>query len=159
IAFLDQRVKNVADAQGRIRGSNRMLGVLPRLPDDISDPNQASIAAYCVHHIRTILQIGPGREHQVIAISSPSPGDGKTSLALRFGLSFAASSAKTLLIDCDVIGGGLTSRMNAVIRRKIGDILVRSGYATPAQIEDAVTIAQATSRRLGEILVERGIVT
>jgi len=159
IAFLDQRVKNVADAQGRIRGNYRMLGVLPRLPDDISEPDQASIAAYCVHHIRTILQIGAGPEHQVIAVSSPSPGDGKTSLAVALGLSFAASSSKTLLIDCDVIGGGLTHRMNAVIRRKIGDILVRSGCATPAQIEDAVAAAQVRSCRLGEILVERGIVT
>src|SRR5262249_35548857 len=30
IAYFDQRVKNVADARGRIRGNNRVLGVLPR---------------------------------------------------------------------------------------------------------------------------------
>ena len=159
IAYLDQRMKNVGDAQSRISGSNRMLGVLPRLPDDISDPAQASFAAYCVHHIRTLLQIGAGQNQQVIAVSSPSPGDGKTSLAVALGLSFAASSSKTLLIDCDVIGGGLTARMNSVIRRKIGDLLVRLGHATPAQIEDALKTAQAESRRLGEILVERNVLS
>ncbi len=159
IAYLDQRVKHVADAQGRIHGSNRMLGVLPRLPEDISDPAQASIAAYCVHHIRTLLQIGATQNNEVIAVSSPSPGDGKTSLAVALGLSFAASSSKTLLIDCDVIGGGLTARMNSVIRRKIGEVLVRLGLATPQQIDDALTTAQAESRRLGEILVERKILS
>ncbi|MGN6370710.1 MAG: exopolysaccharide transport family protein [Phycisphaerae bacterium] len=159
IAYLDQRVKHVADAQSRISGGNRMLGVLPRLPEDISDPGQASIAAYCVHHIRTLLQISAANNQQVVAVSSPSPGDGKTSLAVALGLSYAASSSKTLLIDCDVIGGGLTARMNSVIRRKIGDVLVRLGHASPEQIDDALKAAQTESRRLGEILVERKVVT
>lgn len=88
-----------------------MLGILPDLPDRLNDPEQAGIAAHCVHQIRTMLQIN-GRNESVIAITSAQPGDGKTSLALSLGLSYAACGSNTLLIDCDLIGAGLTTRLN-----------------------------------------------
>jgi capsular exopolysaccharide synthesis family protein len=99
-----------------------LLGILPNLPDRLSDPEQAAIAAHCVHQIRTMLQIngsaigaaGPeaGDDRRVFAVTSAAPGDGKTSLTLALGLSYAACGTRTLLIDCDLVGGGLTSRMN-----------------------------------------------
>lgn len=89
-----------------------LLGILPTLPDNITDPEQAGIAAHCVHQIRTLLQIGVrGDEPPVFAVTSPTAGDGKTSLALSLGLSFASSGARTLLLDLDMIGGGLSSAM------------------------------------------------
>jgi hypothetical protein len=90
-----------------------LLGILPDLPDRLSDPEQASIAAHCVHQIRTMLQISGGtEERRVFAVTSAAPGDGKTSLTLALGLSYAACGTRTLLIDCDLVGAGLTSRMN-----------------------------------------------
>jgi len=91
-----------------------LLGILPYLPEKMQDSEQAGIAAHCVHQIRTLLQIG-GSEHdrRVFAITSPTSGDGKTSLSLSLGLSFATSGARTCLIDFDMIGGGLTSAMQA----------------------------------------------
>jgi Mrp family chromosome partitioning ATPase len=41
-------------------------------------------------------------------ITSACSGEGKTSLAVSLGLSFAASGARTLLIDCDLVGQGIT---------------------------------------------------
>jgi capsular exopolysaccharide synthesis family protein len=78
------------------------------------DPEKAGIAAHCVHQIRTLLQLG-GVEHdkKVFAITSATSGDGKTSLSVSLGLSFAASGSNTLLIDFDMIGGGLTAAMGA----------------------------------------------
>src|SRR5207248_4165295 len=74
------------------------------------------------HQIRTMLQIngssigaaGPeaAEDRRVFAVTSAAPGDGKTSLTLALGLSYAACGTRTLLIDCDLVGGGLTSRMN-----------------------------------------------
>lgn len=96
-------------------GGLTLLGILPDLPDRLSDPEQASIAAHCVHQIRTMLQIntdGTQEERRVFAVTSAAPGDGKTSLTLALGLSYAACGTRTLLIDCDLIGAGLTSRMN-----------------------------------------------
>lgn len=90
-----------------------LLGILPNLPDRLSDPQQAGIAAHCVHQIRTMLQISrTNDEPQVIAVTSAAPGDGKTSLTLALGLSYAACGARTLLIDCDLGGAGLSHRLN-----------------------------------------------
>jgi capsular exopolysaccharide synthesis family protein len=90
-----------------------LLGILPNLPDRLSDPQQAGIAAHCVHQIRTMLQISRSNdEPQVLAITSASAGDGKTSLTLALGLSYAACGARTLLVDCDLLAAGLTHRLN-----------------------------------------------
>src|SRR5256885_14103285 len=69
-----------------------LLGILPNLPDRLSDPEQAAIAAHCVHQIRTMLQIngsaigaaGPeaSDDPRVFAGTSAAPGAGKARLAL-----------------------------------------------------------------------------
>jgi capsular exopolysaccharide synthesis family protein len=92
-----------------------LLGILPNLPDRLTDPEQAATAAHCVHQIRTMLQIGTNPDDpQVYAVTSAAAGDGKTSLCLALGLSFAASGSRTLLIDCDLVGAGLTARLDMV---------------------------------------------
>jgi capsular exopolysaccharide synthesis family protein len=112
IGLLDGRFR-FSDETNSDLGGVPLLGILPNLPDLLSDPEQAATAAHCVHQIRTILQItGSEADRRAFAITSASPGDGKTSLCLALGLSFAASGSRTLLIDADLIGGGLTSRLN-----------------------------------------------
>jgi capsular exopolysaccharide synthesis family protein len=111
LSFLDGRFRYSDEANSDMNVP--LLGILPNLPDLLTDPTQAATAAHCVHQIRTILQItGHSAERRVFAITSASPGDGKTSLTLALGLSFAASGSRTLLIDGDLIGGGLTARLN-----------------------------------------------
>jgi capsular exopolysaccharide synthesis family protein len=110
--LLDRKYRYSDEAtSGGTRGVP-LLGILPNLPDRLSDPSQASVAAHCVHQIRTMLQLncldeGPS----VLAVTSATSGDGKTSLSLALGLSFAASGSRTLLIDTDLIGGGLSARL------------------------------------------------
>lgn len=110
---MDRRYRYSDDA-GTNMSHVPLLGILPYIPESIDDPDKAGVAAHCVHQIRTLLQIG-GVEHdrKVFAITSATSGDGKTSLCLSLGLSFAASGASTLLIDFDMIGGGLTAAMGA----------------------------------------------
>ena len=158
IALLDRRLRNIFDAQDRF-GDVTMLGILPRLPDDLADPDQAAMASHCVHQIRTLLQIGSDVQgRRVITVTSPASQDGKTSLTLALGLSFSASGSKTLVIDCDLAGGGLSARVNAIIRRKIGQILLRQQIVTEQQIEQALRVAQESDQRLGEALVDLGFV-
>lgn len=158
LALLDRRFRSPDDA--RSSGKLALLGVLPNLPDDLADPEQAAIAAHCVHQIRTLLQIGSGSNHRrVFTITSPGPGTGKTSLSLSLGVSFAAAQSRTLLIDCDLIGGGLTVRVDAIIRRKIGQILARQGLVTQAQLDVAARLARNSSKKFGEILTELGHIT
>jgi capsular exopolysaccharide synthesis family protein len=91
-----------------------LLGILPRLPEQLSDPEQAAVAAHCIHQIRIMLQVGPNPDRRrVFMVTSSATGDGKTSLTMALGLSFAASGSKTLVIDCDMVGQGLTHRLKA----------------------------------------------
>src|SRR5581483_6965786 len=122
-AFMDRRLRSPDQAErGRLHAP--MLGLLPRLPEDLSDPAQAALAAHCVHEVRTLLQIWSRRSrHRVFAITSPNPGAGKTSLTLALGASYATANLRTLVVDCDLIAGGLTRRVEAIVRRKLGQIL------------------------------------
>src|SRR5262249_28292873 len=42
-----------------------------------------------------------GRGHQVVQVTSPNPGDGKSTLAANLAVSVAQSGKRTVLIDCD----------------------------------------------------------
>jgi Mrp family chromosome partitioning ATPase len=159
LALIDRRFRNPDDARTSA-GRLALLGVLPSLPDDLADPEQAAISAHCVHQIRTLLQISSaGNDSRVFTITSPAAGTGKTSLTLALGVSFAAANSKTLMIDCDIIGGGLTARIEAIIRRKIGQVLRREGLISQQQLDIATRLAQNSQKRLGEILVDLGYLT
>ncbi|HYO11380.1 MAG TPA: AAA family ATPase [Tepidisphaeraceae bacterium] len=111
VGIMDGRMRYSEEAGSDMSGMT-LLGILPELPDRLTDPAQAATAAHCVHQIRTMLQINAGDDRNVFAVTSASPGDGKTSLTLALGLSFAASGSRTLLIDCDLVGAGLTARLD-----------------------------------------------
>ena len=157
LCLADRRLKHPDDVIGE-SGSMPLLGVLPNLPDDLSDPRQAMLAGFCVHHIRTLMQLGDeGLPRQVFVVTGPSGGSGKTSLTLSLGISFASSGAKTLLVDSDVVGGGLTRRLEAIIRRRIGQLLLQNGLLTQEQLEHGLHIARERGVMLGEALVSLGI--
>lgn len=164
IGLANPRYRFSDETSTEVTGLN-LLGILPDLPDRLSDPEQASIAAHCVHQIRTMLQIsGGGEERRVFAITSPASGDGKTSLTLALGLSYAACGTRTLLIDCDLVGAGLTSRMNvnaaegvleAIANRSLPEYVRSTDVADvsilpvgSAQTLHASTLSPAALRRL-----------
>ncbi len=160
LGFCDRRVRHLDDVHQGMRHTNRVLGVLPHLPDGPTDPEQAGMAAHAVHQLRTLLQRRRAlTEKPVFAITSASPGAGKTSLTLALGLSYAASGAKTLLIDCDIIGGGLTSKMKRTARRRLGHILRREELINNAQLAAGLAVAKRTGCRIGQALVAEGFVT
>ena len=164
VGLINPRYRFSDETGSDINGIN-LLGILPDLPDRLSDPEQASIAAHCVHQIRTMLQInGAPEERRVVAITSAAPGDGKTSLTLALGLSYAACGARTLLIDCDLVGAGLTARMNvsspagvleAIANRSLFEYVRSTDVADvtilpvgSAQTLHASTLSPAALRRL-----------
>lgn len=110
IGTMDQRYRFSEDTDAS--GAMTLLGILPNLPDLLTDPKQASIAAHCVHQVRTMLQLRMhADDSNLFAVTSAAPGDGKTSLTLALGLSFAASGSRALLIDCDLVGAALSRRL------------------------------------------------
>jgi Mrp family chromosome partitioning ATPase len=101
------------------------LGVLPDLGASLNDPHTSDIASHCVHQIRN--QIEAVREPSagyVLAVSSPFQGDGKTSIVMALGWSYAAAGYNTLLIDCDMVGRSLTRQLGLTGREGVKEALV-----------------------------------
>lgn len=156
IGASDRRYRYIEDTYDTM-GHLRMLGVLPRLPADLADPAQASIAAHAVQQIRTMLQLAYiDNPQRVFSVTSGTSGDGKTSLTMALGLSFAASGARTLLIDFDLSGRGLSEQAQAVVRRRIGHVLLKEGRISEPQLAEGLHLATQSSCRLGEALVQLG---
>ncbi len=87
-----------------------VIGVVPDIADGSRDAKaQAGIV---VHQICNALYVNSSRDlHPVYAVTSPSCGDGKTSIALAMGASFAAVGCKTLVADLDLVAQGLTRHL------------------------------------------------
>ncbi len=102
-----------------------LLGILPTLPEHLDDPEQAAVAAHCIHQIRAMLQLGgQNGSRSVYMITSSTAGDGKTSLTMALGLSFAAAGSRTLVVDFDMAGQGLTHRLKASPSTGIVEVLL-----------------------------------
>lgn len=96
----------------RIEGAGALLGTVPDLRD--GGPEHAALAALSVHHLRNMLQMNAPATAggAVYTVSSAMAGDGKTSLSLSLAMSFAAMGNRTLLIDADFIGQGLSRQLS-----------------------------------------------
>ncbi len=134
----ESKLRHLEDVGGD-DSRGRFLGVIPELPgdgaahveaEDGRDPGE--MGDYCVHHIRTMLQLRSAEHKAVIALTSPSPGAGKTTVGLALGMSFAAAGSRTLLIDCDFVGHGLTSSLRSIVCDGAGRALL-SGVSEPHQ--------------------------
>ena len=72
-----------------------LLGILPDLKN-VSDEEQLSAAARCIHQMRVLLRtLANGRPSSIYLITSSTAKEGKTSLTMSLGLSFAASGLRT----------------------------------------------------------------
>jgi Mrp family chromosome partitioning ATPase len=127
IGLRDRRLRtseDIATSLSRLR----LLGLMPELPSDLGDAQGAEIAAHCVHQIRTLLQIGHSRDHGgAYCITGPGVGSGKTTLAFALGLSFGRSGTRTLLVDADLSGRGLTWRVGQMLLSNARRIAGESG--------------------------------
>ncbi len=154
VGLLDSRLRHASDAKNGLRDV-RMLGVLPSLPDDLADPDQAERAAHAINHIRTLLQIS-GPNNRVFSITGPAAGSGKSSLTVALGLSFSASGNKVLLIDGDIVGAGLTRRLGAVVNKPFDEVVREDGRVSAMQLEEADAVALRKGINLMDALIEIG---
>ncbi len=108
LTFLD-RTYRFTDEIEKLGLDAPLLGALPELGN--ADPEQEEIAALSVHHLRNMVLLHPPMDvpdPKVYTVTSAGAGDGKTSLSLSLGMSFAASGMRTILVDADLLGRGLT---------------------------------------------------
>jgi len=117
--------------------------------------------------VRTALYFSArGTGHRVIQVTSPNPGDGKTTLAANLAVSIAQSDKKVLLIDCDFrrprchrfFGGEESTGMTSVLEGKaeIGDAVketpVENLWILPCGPHPDNPSELLTSRRFEELL-------
>jgi polysaccharide biosynthesis transport protein len=101
------------DAQSNVEGKAPLLGIVPDLDDTVGE-HEIADAAHSVHQIRVTLRSNATHKGPyVYLLTSSSAREGKTSLAMSLGLSFAAVHLRTLVMDCDLVGNQLTRLMGA----------------------------------------------
>jgi Mrp family chromosome partitioning ATPase/uncharacterized protein involved in exopolysaccharide biosynthesis len=110
------------ETEADVARSGPLLGILPDL-EDVTDGERLHAAAQCVHRIRVLLRARARRQSCAYLITSATAGEGKTSLTVSLGLSFAASGLRTLVIDCDLIGRRLTSGFDALNKTGLREAL------------------------------------
>lgn len=107
---------------------SRIVGLLPDLGRSLTDRELAEASAFAVHQIRAQLQIlFGGAANTAFAVTSPAPGDGKTSMIIALGLSYAESGDRTLLIDMDLIGRGLSLHFGHPAAPSLADLAAGRG--------------------------------
>lgn len=83
------------------------------LPDVHAAKGLGAAAGHSIHDLRVRLQPRDHSDKRTYLITSVTSGEGKSSVALALGLSFAAAGYKTLLIDTDLTSRRLTKGFNA----------------------------------------------
>jgi len=157
LGFLRSNIRDITDAQAI---QPRMLGALPLLPQALGSTSEVIAAAHSVHHIRTILHAHmPPNESLCLTVTASCSGAGKTSFALSLGISFATAGTRTLIIDGDVVGTGLTRRTGATGRRKLGHVLRTYEVITEEESRHALQVARQTGRPIGHALIELGYIS
>lgn len=105
--LLRQRVRFVEDIEPAPDGEVSIYGVIPEL-DRTAEGRE--MAASSVHFLRNMLELrsGRGTRSPIYTVTSATAGEGKTTTAMALAQSFALSGRKTLLVDADLVGQGLS---------------------------------------------------
>ncbi len=146
LAFLreltDQAVRTPVDVARFCRLS--VLGCIPLLEDEEADVDEIeeavrlaphSLIAEAFRRTRTNLQFsGPAESQRSLLITSPSPGDGKTAVAINLATTLAHSNLRVLLIDCNFRRPAIREAYPGTRPEGLSNVLIAEG-----KLEDFVT--------------------
>ncbi len=174
---LDQRLRTAAEVRKAL--NLQVIGQIPRFPEErvaaiggaglVAEALPRSPWAESYRRARTNLELlRRGRQIQVIQVTSPRPGDGKTTTASNLAISLAHAGRRVLLIDADLRSPSL-DRLHGLSRDRgladaLKDAVALPGLVQRTAIENLSVITSGpqahnpaellTSPRLGEFLTE-----
>lgn len=109
LGLVDRRLRYLTDFE-MLGASMPVLTAIPDLDRGGADAVETSTRA--VHQLRNLLEMQRTQTNDtIVAVSSTDRGEGKTSLAMALGDSFAAAGRKTLIIDADIARHALTDEL------------------------------------------------
>jgi succinoglycan biosynthesis transport protein ExoP len=133
---LDDRFRSLEEMQNR-------LGVaVLSMVQQIKSPNATGLEALAMYTapataeseafrtLRTALALTHPDARQIV-VSSPEPGDGKTTVLANLAVAYAQADKKTLLIDADLRRPGLTNLMNLRGTTGLSELLRSDGDLAP----------------------------
>ena len=133
IGLIDRRCRYSDEVDRTVDG--KLLACLPVMDSNTAEM-ETMAAVHAVHRVRAQMQI-VSPEFRTVAVTSANAGDGKTSVCLALGISFANVGRRTLIIDLDLVGHGLSSRMRMTAGSGVLDALNTSspeGLARPSHV-------------------------
>ncbi len=87
------------------------------------EPESSAVEAY--RNIRTVLFFSaPSDEREILLITSPGPGDGKTTMAVNLAVVMAQSGRKVLLVDADFRRPMIARSFGLSSRKGLSSVLV-----------------------------------
>lgn len=129
---LDTSLKNIEDITSKI--DKPVLATIPRLPKStnsspvsIVDPSSPSSEAFRM--LKTNLSyLEPDREIKTILITSPGPGEGKSTTVTNLAITLARAGQKVIILEADLRKPALSSQLN--LSDHVGLSNVLSGNCT-----------------------------
>lgn len=109
---LMRRKLRYADELASVDGMLPLVGVIPEVR--AGDPDAIESIVLALHHVRNSLLLFRRPERNsgtVYLVSSSVAGEGKTTVGIALGASFAQAGYRTVLVDGDLIGRGLTREL------------------------------------------------
>lgn len=161
LGTLNQKTFRSRQFRASVLGA-RCLGVLPDLGRR-TDPEVSSMATHCVHQIRNRIEAsrrdtGAG---YALMVSGPFQGDGKTSLAMSLAWSYANAGYRTLVVDADLIGRGLSHHLRVMDRPGLREAMksrhVNGEVLEVPSVENLWVLGAGLDTRIGPESIRRDV--
>ena len=129
----------------RLRDENELVDllgapVLARIPLQRAAVERDAVVQEAFQFLRTNLRLGTGGHGGVIAVTSSSPGEGKTTVVAGIGRALGAAGERVVAVDCDLRRPRLAAALGVDGRMGVTNVLVGSHEAVellrPTEIPD-----------------------
>jgi len=102
------------------------LGVVPDMTDAATDGATHELAVNCIDRLRNKLEARrTAGDGYALMVTSPSQGDGKTTLALALAISYARAGHRPVIVDCDFIGRALSGMLDQLHAPGVREVIRR----------------------------------